>query len=350
MSFLFPEHLWYLVLLFPAVLLAGYGVFKKLNGRRALAMPETDGTILPKQGMTKLIVRRLLLVSGVGLLLFAFAGPMIYRGEKPERRKGVDVVFMLDVSNSMLARDILPDRLSHAKSEILHISRTLGDGRRALMLFAGSPLVQCPLTTDQAAFEVLLDVASPELIESQGTVYRRAFVMAMRLLDSSWSILGSARQVTEGEKVIVLLSDGEEHGRDFRDVAETMKSRGIHLYAVGVGTGEAVPIPLPASGQRPAGLKRDERGGVVLTRFRPEVFAALVGDAGGTLVYSRPEKPAYEAVASSIGQLAAFSRWVMVPYARISLALFCVAAALLLLFVELQMSDTAAGRGKKKSS
>jgi Ca-activated chloride channel family protein len=325
MCFARPEYLIFLWLIIPVIALSAFGVRRKLNARKKI-----DGagasSILPRLDLPWIIVRRVIFTAGVGLLLLAMAGPELCSGQKPLRRKGVDVVFMLDVSNSMLARDIAPDRLSRARLELLQISRSLGEGRRALLLFAGAPVVQCPLTSDQDDFEILLDMASPDLIGPQGTDYRRAFETALRLSGSSGASSGS-------ETVLVLASDGEDHGQDLGDIAGVLRSQGVHLHAIGVGTGEAVPIPMPG------GVKRDKRGEIVMTRFRPDEFGAIVQESGGRFYHSRPDAPVHDSVSSDIAAEAAVARWIMVPGQRRPVHRECILASIVLCLAGTSMSD-----------
>ncbi|NTU58534.1 MAG: VWA domain-containing protein [Chlorobiaceae bacterium] len=325
MCFARPEYLIFLWFIIPVIALSAFGARRKLTARKRIEGAGAS-SILPPVDLSKFVLRRAMLCAGIGLLLFAMAGPELCRGQKPLRRKGVDVVFMLDVSNSMLAADVLPDRLSRAKSEILQISRSLGESRKALMLFAGAPVVQSPLTSDQEGFEMLLDMASPDLIGPQGTDYRRAFDMALRLGGSSGSSSGS-------EMVLVLASDGEDHGPDFGDMARTLKSLGVHFHAIGVGTGEPVPVPMPG------GPKRDRQGQVVMTRFRPDVFGAIVRESGGNFYHSRPDAPVHDFVSSDIAAEAASARWIMVPGQRRPVHRECIIAAILLCVAGAAISD-----------
>lgn len=332
MCFARPEYLPFLWLLFPAFMFAFYGARRKLRIRQRLAGGSADPAIVPEYRFSRLLARRLLFCAAIGLFFFAAAGPELCSGQKPVRRKGADVVFMLDVSSSMFARDVAPDRLGRAKAEILGISRRFGEGRRALLLFAATPVVQCPLTTDQELFETLLDMATPELVEAQGTVYRRAFAAAMQLVEG-------ARRESAGQAVLVLAGDGEDHGRELGAAVEALKSKGVRMYAVGIGSGMPVPIPLPATASRPASWKRDADGQVVMTRFRPEFFSEVSSESGARFYHSRPEAPVGTAVAAAIAGEASAARWVMAPANRQPLYQPVVAVAVLFLFAGIASGD-----------
>ena len=326
MCFSRPGYLILLWVLIPLSVLVFYGVRRKVSLWKKIDATGGIAGILPSMSFRKLLLRRLMLLFSVAMMIVSIAGPQLCSGQKPVRQKGIDVVFMLDISNSMLARDIAPDRLGRAKSELLQISRSLGEGRKALLLFAGAPVVQCPLTSDEEDFETLLDMATPDLISAQGTDYRRAFETALKLADSGRVASGS-------ETVLVLCSDGEDHGIDLGDIAETMKKQGVYLHVIGLGGVQPVQIPMPG------GAKRDQQGRVVLTSFRPELLASLIKSANGKFYYSRPDAPVQEAVAADIADEAATARWIMVPGQRVPIHEETILAALLLFVSGSMMTD-----------
>ncbi len=334
MMFSRPEYLVLLWLLPPLLFLAAVGARRKLKYRQAVAGGSGTGPgVVYETSFFRLFVRRALFCAATGLFFLALAGPELTSGERPVRRKGSDVVFLLDVSTSMFARDILPDRLSRAKAEILQVSRSLGDGRRALVLFAAAPVVECPLTTDQELFEALLSIASPAQVETQGTVYRKAFETGLNLVDS-------ARREGSGETVMVLVGDGEDHDQTFSRVAAQLKAKGIRLHAIGIGTGAAVPIPLPGGGAAEV-VKKDPRGNVVLSRFRPEVFSEIAREAGGKFYHSLPEAQVAGQVAAAIARDESSSRWVMVPETRRPVHRPLIAAGILALAIAMATRDAA---------
>ncbi len=336
MNFSRPEYLAWLWLVPPAFLMAAYASRRKLRIYRRVA----GSGAVPQPRFFRLFMRRALLCAAMALFFLAMAGPEMTSGLKPVRRQGSDLVFLLDVSRSMLARDIAPDRLSRAKSEILQVSRSFGEGRRALVLFAANPVVQCPMTSDQELFETLLAIASPDQVDAQGTVYRRAF-------DAALNIAGAAQREGGAPTVLVLAGDGEDHAQEFERPASEIRRRRIRLYAIGVGGGAAVPIPVAVSATAPSGLLRDADGEVVLSRFRPEVFQEIARAAGGRYFHSLPEGPVAPRVSAEIAREEAASRWVMVPANRRPIHQPIIAAALLALAAALLSGDapSRAGRG-----
>ena len=333
MCLAFSENIGYLLLLIPLAVLLGYGAIREVHIRAiVVAAPLTDA-MMPRILLWMVIQKKVLLFFGIASLLVALTGPSLCSGGKPVLRNGADLLFMLDVSRSMRARDVLPDRLGQAKQEITRISHDVRGGRRATLLFAGAPLAQCPLTTDQAAFDALLGMASPELIEEQGTAFRSALELAVTLLHPASESRGASE--TKGEKIVVLLSDGEDHAGDVRAASLQLKKEGIHLFVIGVGLPQ--PVVIPSEGGAP---KRDERGRVVMSSFRAEPLQNLARDAAGAYFRSRSEHTVSREVSERINRIAAASRWVMEPAEREPISNYFIAAAFVFL-----LAETMIGRG-----
>lgn len=340
MTFAWPENIVYLLLLIPLAVFLGYGAIRHFQLREVVVAPSLADAMMPGVGFRVIIVKKVMIFLGIASLLAALTGPRLSGGGRPILRKGADMVFLIDVSRSMRAADVQPDRLTQAKFEISRISRAVTGGRRAIILFAAKPLVQCPLTADMDAFEALLGMASPDLIEAQGTDFRSALELAHNVLEpSSESRLASA---AKGEKIMVLLSDGEDHAGDLPAAANRIKNGRIHVFAIGVGLIRPAVIPLGESG---AGLKMDERGRVVTTSFRPETLQNLARQSGGFYFHSLAGRPVYTEVSARINRIAAASRWVMEPVESEPLYYYFLGLGLLLLLVE-----TMIGRGGRTSA
>jgi Ca-activated chloride channel family protein len=335
MTFAWPENFGYLLLLIPLIVFLGYGNHRHQLAREAVVSPLLADSMMGGVGLRVLFVKKILIFLGIAFLLTALTGPRFSIGGRPVVRKGADMVFVIDVSRSMRAEDVIPNRLEQAKYEITQISHAVTGGRRGIVLFAARPLVQCPLTTDQNAFEALLAMVSPDLIEAQGTVFHSALELAETILEpASEHRLGSG---TKGEKIIVLLSDGEDHAGQLSSAAIRLKKGGIHLFVVGVGMLEPVVIPLGIGG---AALKLDEHGKAVTTSFNPQSLQTLARESGGFYFRSRADHTVYSEVSGRINRIAAASRWVMEPVESEPFYFYFVGFGLFLLLVE-----TMIGRG-----
>jgi Ca-activated chloride channel family protein len=202
------------------------------------------------------------------LLIFAIARPQIGTKIEEVKREGVDVLVAIDVSKSMLARDIPPSRLDKAKHEVeSFIDRLRGD-RIGLIAFSGVPFVQCPLTLDYGAAKIFLDIMDPDLIPVPGTALGGAIQKAIETFD----------QQERKHKVLVLITDGEDHGDDVMKFAEEAERQGIVIYTVGIGSPQGEPIPELATG---SGFKKDRQGEVIITKLDEFTLEKIALQTGG---------------------------------------------------------------------
>jgi Ca-activated chloride channel family protein len=217
---------------------------------RRFAEPEILPRLTAGVSPARRALKALLLVGAVLFLALALARPQWGSRLELVQRKGVDVVVAVDVSLSMLAEDIRPNRLARSKQEIQRFAERLEGDRVALVAFAGDAFLQCPLTSDYGAFRVFLDVLEPGLIESPGT-------------------------------------DGEDHGGRALQVAEEAAKRGVVVHVVGIGSPGGVPIPV-SGGSGARAYKRDAQGQVVSTRLDAELLANIARTGGGELYLAQP--------------------------------------------------------------
>jgi len=183
------------------------------------------------------------------------------------KRKGVDVMLVLDVSKSMLARDIKPSRLEKAKQLLLRLTDKLDNDRIGLILFAGRAYMQMPLTTDHGAAKMYIQQAGPEAVPTQGTVIAEALKMANTAFNSK----------ERKYKSILLVSDGEDHDPEAQDVAKQLTQAGVMINTVGIGSPEGSPIVDPATGD----LKKDEQGQTVMSRLNEAELQQLSNTTNG---------------------------------------------------------------------
>jgi Ca-activated chloride channel family protein len=210
----------------------------------------------------------------MALSIVALARPQWGTVERMVEQDGIEVMVALDVSQSMLAQDIKPDRLSRAKMEIADLMGRLGGNEIGLVLFSGASFIQFPLTSDYATARSFLDNARPEIISRPGTAIGDAIRTAMAGFDMNRS----------SQKVIVLITDGENHEGDALGMAEQAASQGILLYTIGFGSAQGEPIPQHNAHGEVVGYKQDAQGEVVLSRL-DEATLQQIAEAGGGQYY-----------------------------------------------------------------
>ncbi len=212
-----------------------------------------------------------LLLLGVALLVAALARPQFGSKVETIERQGQDIVIALDVSLSMLARDIQPNRLQkakHAMSSLIDMSE--GD-RIGLIAFAGEAFVQCPLTLDKRAATMLLNAMGPDLIPVPGTALTSAMQKSLTLFPEK----------EDKHKVLILMTDGEGHIGEPLETAKQAADQGVRIYTVGIGSTQGTPIPLQGSEEKRKGFKKDGEGEVVMTRLDEVTLREVAERTGG---------------------------------------------------------------------
>jgi len=309
--FAHPERFFLLLLLFPLAGVLGWGLRRKFHARKKLVDDKLSEHLLGGWEGGREIAVRMMHFLATGCVVIALCGPQLCSGEKMVRRDALDMVYLLDVSNSMLARDISPDRLERAREEIVRISRGIERGRKGLVAFAGSGVVQCPLTTDQQAFETMLSIALPDLIEAQGTDISAAFKVAQKMFSGS-----TTEANVKAGGVVVLVSDGEVHEKGFSAAVRKLKEKDVRLIVIGVGEEEPVTIPLGGDFSLQDPVKRDAQGEAVLTSFRPDLLVKLAEDAGGIFLHSRESGFVSEEALTTIATIDRGKQWITEPRHR----------------------------------
>lgn len=256
-------------------------------------------------------------------LFFAIMGlANLQQGAQTEKaqRKGVDVFFALDVSKSMLAKDVQPDRLTRAKQLIGRMMDKMTNDRVGLVVFAGKSYLQVPLTIDYSAARMLLETVNPDMIPTQGTVLSDA----IKLADESFS------QKEKKYKTIVLISDGEDHDEKAMSVARQAAEQGAVIHTIGIGSPQGSTIIDPATGEQ----KLDENGQPVITKLNEEELKSLANATGGTYTLLTNTNKTADALIDVIDEMEGKSYGSVLFTDYISYFQYFIAAALLLLIAE----------------
>ena len=214
-----------------------------------------------------------LTIIGLLFLIFSAAGPQIGTRVAPIERKGVDLVFAVDVSESMNAQDIKPSRLEKAKFEISQIINQLKGDRIGIIVFAGSSHLYLPLTSDYEASQLFLDALDTKMIPNQGTDLSTALKTAMNVFNNE----------DDKFKVMVLVTDGEDHEGEAIELASTALNNGIITHAVGVGTVKGSLIPIINGSNN--NYKRNKNGTLITSKLNENTLIELASAGGG--IYSR---------------------------------------------------------------
>jgi Ca-activated chloride channel family protein len=217
------------------------------------------------------ITKAVLLVLAVAALVTALGRPQFGTRVETVRREGQDIVVALDLSNSMLAEDIAPNRLQRAKLAVAQLIGRLDGDRIGLVAFAGEAFVQSPLTSDYAAATLFLNAMGPDIIPVQGTNLGAALDVALDAFDDE------ERQ----HRLLIVITDGEDHEGGIETAVERAVELGVKVYAVGMGSREGVPIPEFDELGRRSGFKRDAEGNVVTTKLDEVTLERIAERSGG---------------------------------------------------------------------
>jgi Ca-activated chloride channel homolog len=221
----------------------------------------------PTKSLVRFICILLAMVAGV----LSLANPMIPDESSSDAKKGIDIVVALDVSNSMLATDLPPDRMTRAKNFITRLIDEVPNDRIALVVFAGSAYVQMPLTFDRSAAKMYVSAAGPQSITAQGTSITEA-------LEKSDVAFG---ETSERFKSVILITDGETHDQGALEKLPELASKGIMINTIGLGSPGGSTIIDPKTNQP----KRDESGKVILSKLNEEILKQIAGATNGVYVH-----------------------------------------------------------------
>jgi Ca-activated chloride channel family protein len=217
----------------------------------------------------------LLFSMGLISLGLALMRPQWQVQEKKIAQEGRDIVIALDISRSMLAADCTPNRLAVAKDKIKQLLERLNCDRVGLILFSGSAMIQCPLTTDYDAFYMFLNQVDVETIASGSTSLQAALTQAVSLFEQT------PERVT---RLMVIFTDGEDFSSNLSACKVEANKQRLHIFAVGVGTQEGAPIPLYDIYGKRLGYQQDEKGKIVISQRNEDILHRLATDVGGIYI------------------------------------------------------------------
>ncbi|HCM42154.1 MAG TPA: hypothetical protein DIS66_02410, partial [Candidatus Omnitrophica bacterium] len=254
---------------------------------------EIQDKLLPHYNRQEWPIRGVLLFAAFLLVVLALAQPQWGEEKKRIERKGVDLIFLLDVSASMLAEDIKPSRVRKAKFEIEAFVKELKGHRIGMLTFAGSSFMQTPLTLDYSAFLIFLSGVDVGHVPDPGTSLGAAIEKAI-----------SAFSDEKGkQKALIVFSDGEDHAAQIDSAVALAKQRNVRIYCVGTATGEGAPIPLKNENGVQTAVKKDRSGNIVITKLDKVVLSKVATETGGIYLPATPGEREVELILKHLASL-----------------------------------------------
>ncbi len=270
------SHAWILHFLW-ILPIAGFALVVQSRKKKRATEQFADGDLLkrlaPEDHKGSPFLKGLLLLFSLGALVFSLAGPRWGSHYQEVSRKGVDIMILVDVSTSMMVEDVKPNRLERARREIIDLLKVVQGDRVGLVAFSGTAFVQCPLTLDYAALEMFLSAIEPGLIPVPGTDMGAALEVGLSAFDFK----------TATDKVILLITDGEDNENRGLEAARKAANKGIKIFVFGIGEPSGGPVP---ADDGKGGFKKDKEGKLVLSRLDEETLKDIASLSGGAYVRS----------------------------------------------------------------
>lgn len=264
----------------------------KKRSQKIFAQKEALQRLSPSQSRFKSILKLSLVCLALFLLVIALVNPRIGTKTEEIKREGVDVVFAIDVSKSMLAEDIAPNRLEKSKQIVNQLLNKLGGDRVGIIGYAGSAFPQLPITTDYNAARMFLSAMNTDMVSSQGTAIAEAIELSKTYFDPE----------NPTSKVLVILSDGEDHQGNTTSISTEASNQGIKIISIAVGKISGGPIPIKRNGILQEYM-RDGNGERVITRMEEDVLREVASKTNGLFLYGEITSEVVEEVSKFLNTL-----------------------------------------------
>ncbi len=288
------EKIWFWLLLVIPILIVLFTIVQlwKRHAQNKFANQRIIKRLSPNKSHFKPILKLIVLCLAFGCLTIAMVNPKIGTKLETIKRQGVDIVFAVDVSKSMLAEDIAPNRLEKAKQLVTQIINNLASDRIGIIAYAGKAFPQLPITTDYAAAKMFLQSMDTDMLSSQGTAINEAIQLAKTYYDDE----------EQTNRVLIIISDGEDHSDVALDVAEAAADEGIKIFTIGVGDVKGAPIPIKRNGIV-LNYKKDNAGETVITKLNEETLKDIAEEANGEYINGRNTTEVVEAIRDILNKM-----------------------------------------------
>lgn len=269
------EKIWFWVLVIVPVIILVVLLLQlwKYRSQKKFASSRSFKKLSPNTSLFKTVLKAFMLCMAIACLALALVNPKIGTKLETVKREGVDIVFAVDVSKSMLAEDVAPNRLEKAKQLVTQIINNLASDRIGIIAYAGKAFPQLPITTDYGSAKMFLQSMNTDMLSSQGTAINEAINLAKTYYDND----------SQTNRVLIIISDGEDHSNIAARVAEEASEEGIRIFTIGVGTTKGDRIPEKRNGIV-LNYKKDSNGETVITRLDEQTLKTIATEANGTYI------------------------------------------------------------------
>ena len=267
-----PEFL-YALLIIPALIVFFW--YSRIKRKKALAQfgqKEILTVLMPNVSASRPVIKFIVLMIALGSIILGLARPQFGSKLKTEKRKGIELIIALDVSNSMMAEDIQPNRLERAKRAISQLVDKLSNDKIGLIVFAGDAYTQLPITADYVSAKLFLNSISPQMVPTQGTAIGAAIDLGMKSFNPQF----------EGSKAMIVITDGENHEDDAIGAATEAAKQGIVIYTLGMGLPQGGPIPENVNGQK--SYRKDRQGNTIVTKLDEQMLQKIAEAGKGAYI------------------------------------------------------------------
>lgn len=288
------EKIYFYVLLIIPVLIVFFMILQlwKRRTQKKFADGELLARLSPGRSTAKAVLKVILLALVIANLAMALVNPKIGTKLETVKREGVDIVFAVDVSKSMLAEDIAPNRLEKAKRIVSEIVNNLASDRIGIIAYAGQAFPQLPITTDYAAAKMFLQSMNTEMLSSQGTAIDEAINLAKTYYNDE----------EQTNRVLFIISDGEDHSNGAEKAVNEAVEEGIKVFTIGVGTAKGSPIPEKVNGIVQS-YKKDQNGDVIITKLNDAVLGTIASKGNGVYINGTDTEAVVEFVKETLNQM-----------------------------------------------
>lgn len=283
----------YLLFILPIVVLVFLlNLYWKRKKQREFGDLDLVRKLSPESSVFKPVLKLVMILLALAGIIFGLVNPKIGTKMETVKREGIDIVFAMDVSKSMLAEDVAPNRLEKSKQIVSQIINELGSDRIGIVAYAGSAFPVLPITTDYSVAKMFLQSMSPDIVSSQGTSLDEAIKLSSTYFDDK----------SKTSKLLILISDGEDHSEGAQAAAEEANKLGMKIITIGVGTEKGGTIPLKRNGVIES-FQRDNQNQVVITKLNQEGLKTIAKVTNGGYVNGNNTKEVLEYVKNALNNI-----------------------------------------------